>query len=101
MRVEDVPEELVVALHKAWCSHRTKFSEVIVRSAIAAVAPLIAAAERERIARWHDEQAEAERQLAELAKDARDAGDYRRHRNSMGDHKLSAAAIRARGEAGG
>lgn len=66
---------------------------------LAAVAPLIAAAERERVAKWHDEQADGERSLAQAARSAgdREAGGH--HAHLAAEHRQSAAAIRAMGNA--
>lgn len=65
---------------------------------IAAAAPIIAKAERERCAVWHDEQAAGEDALAKLAL-GRDDEDFQRHRHIAREHVNSAAAIRALGDA--
>jgi hypothetical protein len=63
--------------------------------AIAAIAPLIAKAERERCAAWHDEQAEGESALSVLAERDGDRGGERLHHHLANEHDASAAAIRA------
>lgn len=64
----------------------------------AAVAPLIAAAERERVAKWHDGQTEEATARAEDAKTRGETGNVLHHARSADAHRLSAAAIRALGD---
>jgi hypothetical protein len=65
--------------------------------AIAAVAPLIAAQERERIALWHEDQSTGADSLAKSALGADDDA-YMHHRHLAREHRNSAAAIRALGD---
>lgn len=65
------------------------------RKALAAVAPLIAAAERERVAKWHDDQCQEATTRAEAAKAHGETGNVLHHARFAHAHWLSAAAIRA------
>lgn len=69
------------------------------RKALAAVAPLIAAQERERVAKWHDRQTEEATARAEDAKTRGETGNVLHHARFAVAHHISAAAIRAMGNA--
>ena len=101
MKAEDVPDEWVEAARKD--KQNVRFAPGMrkayldgLRSIIAAVAPLIAAAEREACAQWHDAQAEGESVLADLAEVDGDREGERTHRHLANEHDASAAAIRSR-----
>lgn len=82
--------------------HRTRPHEgavVAMRAALAAVAPLIAAQERERVAKWHDRQTEEATARAEDAQTRGETGNVLHHARFAHAHLLSAAAIRAMGNA--
>jgi hypothetical protein len=96
MKVEDVPEEWVQAAWEAWALTQDDAAGICMKHMLAAVIPAIRAAEREQVARWHDEQAAEEDALAELALGAPgDATDYLLHRQLAREHINAAAAIRA------
>jgi hypothetical protein len=100
MMPEDVPDDLRQTARKAFNAAYLSGAPICaLDAALAAVAPAIAAQEREQIARWHDEQAAAEDALAKLAKGA-DWEAWAYHRGTARGHRVSAVAIRARGEAG-
>lgn len=63
----------------------------------AAVAPLVAEAERERCAAYHDEAAQGERVLQSHAAAQNDKAGATLHAHLATEHELSAAAIRALG----
>ena len=63
--------------------------------ALAAVIPAIRAAEREQVARWHDEQAATEDRLSERAGRADERSAFADHRRATATHRKIAAAIRA------
>ena len=95
MRAEDAEELLNVFMREFYRIDAGMLDTI--RHCIAAVYPLIAKAERERAAVWHDEQAAGEDALAEHAIGAdRDAWLY--HRHTAATHRESAAAIRALGD---
>ena len=110
MKAEDVRE---IAAVEAWCISRGDFERAtaewpnmlaidkehyyaLADGIIAAVAPLIAAAEREAIAVWHDEWADGEKALSVLAERDGDREGTRLHQHLASEHRASAAAIRSR-----
>lgn len=98
----DVPDDVVATFLSVAARHalehrlRSSIHTDTLRAAIAAVEPLIRAAEREECAKWHDKQAAGEDALAEHALGA-DHDAWMHHRHTAATHRASAAAIRARG----
>ena len=96
MKAYQVPDEWMIVAVDAWRSapDGEKFS-----STLAAVAPRIAAAERERVAKWHDRQTEEATARAEDAKTRGETGNVLHHARFAAAHHISAAAIRALSDA--
>lgn len=99
---EGAINDLVDAFNAAatkYCGYKFMLRADVCAAALAAVAPLIAAAERERVAKWHDEQAAGEDTLATAAAKADDRSGFAYHRHTAATLRVSAAAIRAMGDA--
>lgn len=90
-----VTDDMVQAALDAYSENEWRTSASAMRAALAAVAPLIRRMALEDAAKYHDEAADGERDLAGQCDAQNDRRGNEMHKYLEQEHILSAAAIRA------
>lgn len=94
-----VTDDMVQAALDAYSENEWRTSASAMRAALAAVAPLIRRVALEDAAKYHDEAADGERDLAGQCGAQNDRRGNEMHKYLEQEHILSAAALRALGDA--